>query len=78
MCETTPILPRFYGKTIVSKNKEAVFLFEKNGLLMRDNMLNVYFTLSTIALNASGWFIARSARTLRFNSMLFAFTLPIN
>ena len=38
----------------------------------------IYFTFATIALKASGWFIAKSARTLRFNSMLLAFNAPIN
>ena len=37
-----------------------------------------YFTFSTIALNASGWFIAKSARTLRLISISFFFNNPIN
>ena len=50
-----------------------------NAAFKRDNiLLNVYFTFSTIALNASGLFIAKSAKTLRFNSMLLAFNLPMN
>ena len=34
-------------------------------------------TLSTMALKASGWFMARSARTLRFSSIPLDLTLPI-
>ena len=37
-----------------------------------------YFTLSTIALKASGLFIAKSAKTLRFNSILCVLSFPIN
>lgn len=37
-----------------------------------------YFTVSTIALKASGLFIAKSAKTLRFNSTLLAFNFPMN
>ena len=37
-----------------------------------------YFTILTTAVNASGLFIARSARTLRLSSMLFLCNLPIN
>ncbi len=39
--------------------------------------VSAYFTRSTIALNASGLFIARSARALRFNSMPFFAKLPM-
>ena len=37
-----------------------------------------YFSLSTIALKASGLFIAKSAKTLRFNSILLVLSFPIN
>jgi len=37
-----------------------------------------YFTLLTIALNAAGLFIARSARTLRLISIWALLSLPIN
>ncbi len=37
-----------------------------------------YFTLSTIALKASGLFIARSARTLRLISIPALWMRPIN
>ena len=36
-----------------------------------------YFTLATIALKASGWFIAKSARTLRLISIPAACKAPI-
>ena len=38
----------------------------------------IYFTLSTIALKATGWYIAKSAKTLRLISMLLFFNNPIN
>ena len=38
----------------------------------------VYLTALTIASNAFGSFIARSARTLRFSAMPLALSLPIN
>ena len=37
-----------------------------------------YFTASMIALKASGWFIAKSANTLRFKPISLAANLPIN
>jgi hypothetical protein len=37
-----------------------------------------YFTLSTIALKAAGWFIARSAKTFLLISMALFFNSPIN
>ena len=37
-----------------------------------------YFTVSTIALKASGWFIARSARVFLFSVIPFLSSLPIN
>ena len=37
-----------------------------------------YLSLLITALNASGWFMARSAKTFRFNEMLLALTFPIN
>ena|GEM_PF-5839157 len=37
-----------------------------------------YLILLTIAVKASGWFIAKSAKTLRFNSMLLALIFPMN
>ena len=37
-----------------------------------------YFTLATIALKASGWFMARSASTLRLISMPALCNRPIN
>jgi hypothetical protein len=37
-----------------------------------------YFTVSTIVLNASGWFIARSARVFLFSVIPFLSSLPIN
>lgn len=40
--------------------------------------LKFYFTDSTIDLKASGWFIAKSANTLRFKPMFLECTLPIN
>ncbi len=43
----------------------------------RDRETN-YLTVLTIASNALGSFIARSARTLRFRAMPLALTLPIN
>ena len=36
-----------------------------------------YFTLATIALNASGWFIAKSANTFRLISIPAACKAPI-
>ncbi len=42
------------------------------------NREKYYFTLLTIAPNASGWFIARSAKTLRFKSIFADFKPPIN
>ncbi len=48
------------------------------GLVSKSNFVKRYFTLLRMALKASGWFIARSARTLRFNSIPDAFTLPMN
>lgn len=41
-------------------------------------LLLIYFTWSTTALKASGWFIAKSARTFLFSSIFLAFTFPIN
>ena len=38
----------------------------------------IYFTESTTALNASGLFIAKSARVFLFNSIPLAFTFPMN
>ena len=37
----------------------------------------VYFAWSTTALKASGWFMARSAKTFRFNSIPFLESAPI-
>lgn len=37
-----------------------------------------YFTFSTIALNASGSFIAKSAKTLRLRPMWFVLSLPMS
>ena len=37
-----------------------------------------YFTLATIALNASGWFTAKSANTLRLISIPALCKAPIN
>ncbi len=61
---------------VFSKKKPASF--ETGFIYKRVIIVFIYFTLSTIALNASGWFIAKSAKTLRFNPISLAFTLPIN
>jgi hypothetical protein len=37
-----------------------------------------YLTVSTIALKASGWFIARSARVFLFNVIPFLSSFPMN
>lgn len=63
----------YFYKTIRQK-KAPPFLTE---LLYIDCLLPFY-SLLTIAAKASGWFIARSARTLRFSVILAALTLPIN
>lgn len=41
-------------------------------------LIIIYFTFWTMALNAAGLFIAKSARTLRLISMLAPFNKPIN
>ena len=38
----------------------------------------IYFTFSITALNASGWFIARSASTLRLSSIPLLLSFPMN
>ena len=61
----------------IKKNRlisESVFISELLLLFRR----KPYFTLFTIASKASGLFIAKSARTLRFNSILLALSFPMN
>ena len=41
-------------------------------------VIYIYLIFSTTALKASGLFTAKSAKTLRFSSILLAFTFPIN
>ena len=41
-------------------------------------ILILYFTFSTMALKASGWFMAKSARTFLLSSIPLDFTFPIN
>ena len=54
-----------------SRPKGGTFYSNRCGLLY-------FFNESTTALNASGWFIAKSAKTLRFNSIPLLFTAPMN
>ncbi len=54
------------SRTRRNLNKRGKFIF------------NLYFTLSTMALKASGWFIAKSARTFLFSSIPLDFTFPMN
>lgn len=61
---------------VFSKKKPASF--ETGFIYKRVIIVFIYFTLSTIALNASGWFIAKSAKTFLLSSMLLAFTCPMN
>lgn len=53
-------------------------LFRIGFLLYKFKLLYYFFTALTTALNASGWFIAKSARTLRFNSIPLLFIAPMN
>ncbi|MFT5848766.1 MAG: hypothetical protein ACI902_002844 [Psychroserpens sp.] len=64
-------------KVKAQKNRfisEPVFISELL-LLIRQTP---YFTLFTIASKATGLFIAKSARTLRFNWILLVLSFPIN
>lgn len=69
LCSYCLVFIKIMQKKTYSKKSRFVHLSE---------MSYFYFTLFTIALKASGWFIAKSAKTLRLSSMLLAFTLPIN
>src|SRR5688500_2873516 len=51
-------------KSIFKNSKKNVPHFHERHLNIY--LSNNYFTVSTIALKASGWFIAKSAKTLRF------------
>ena len=52
-------------------------LFAKKRLLVFQATKAYYFTFATIALNASGWFMAKSANTLRLISIPAACKAPI-
>lgn len=53
---------------------------ESPGLISISPKINTvcYFTFSTIALNASGWFMAKSASTFLLISISFFLSNPIN
>ena len=51
-----------------------IFTSERQSIKLQIN----YFTFSTIALNASGWFMAKSASTFRLIRMFFSFNSPMN
>ena len=72
-------LTRVLDKVVENKlsGKYNVSLGKKVYLREIINWLN-YFNLSTIALKASGLFIAKSARTFLFNSILLDLIFPIN
>ena len=65
------LLSRSYGRTtaVPTSNNSS------SAVKTADNR---YFTALTIASNALGSFIARSAKTLRFIAIPFALYLPIN
>ena len=57
-------------KTLTASVRVIYFTLKNNTLC--------YFTLSTIALNAAGWFMAKSAKTFLLISMVFFFNNPMN
>jgi hypothetical protein len=57
-------------KTLTVTVRVIYFTLKNNSLC--------YFTLSTIALNAAGWFMAKSAKTFLLISMAFFFNNPMN
>lgn len=53
-------------------------IVRKNCAIKRNRLTTCYLTAFTIASNAWGSFIARSAITLRFRTIPLALSLPIN
>ena len=57
----------------------SFFINNATIILLISNLCSlIYFTLATIALNASGWFTAKSANTLRLISIPALCKAPIN
>ena len=75
-CLSFYIYNKFISKFIVISKNHNTLNFKVWVFLISEFI--IYFTFSTIALKASGLFIAKSAKTLRFKSILLAFILPIN
>ena len=70
-------IPKEIGLTVDSRvlNEKSL---PKGKAFRKIRMCRPYFTLSTTALNASGWFIAKSAKTLRLSSISAFLSKPIN
>ena len=58
------------------KHKKRAFFLQEDSFTLYDSLLS-YFTLATIALNASGWLTAKSANTLRLISIPALCKAPI-
>ena len=76
-----PILVRVYTITLqivrAQKKRKLPQLEISFSISITFQSKEFYFTLFTIAVKASGWFIAKSARTLRLMSISFLCNAPI-
>lgn len=74
----------YYGMSINNSDYTEEYKMKKprNYGVFNDIEYNLnliyFFTAFTTAANASGWFIAKSANTLRFNCNSLLFSAPIN
>ena len=64
-----------FGIMSIAKNKKGTAISSDS--FCEIELLN-YFTAATTALNASGWFNARSASAFRFNPRFFSVALAMN
>jgi hypothetical protein len=66
-----------HPKRCIQKEKTLTGFVRVLYFTLKNNKL-CYFTLSTIALNAAGWFMAKSAKTFLLISIAFFFNNPMN